>query len=127
MTRSDVVVVEGLSPGPAKLYTSELNQALAQRLDADVLLVGRWPAAERGPRAGRAPDNSAEGRGQREGLAERSPSPPAGTGPVSDARVIGCVVHGLPATDPPAAAQLGEALARRGLCAPWPRCRTVPS
>ena len=42
----DVVVVEGLSPGPAKLYASGLNQALARALDADVLLAASWPAAD---------------------------------------------------------------------------------
>src|ERR1022692_3553933 len=45
--RSDVVVVEALSPGPTKLYASGLNQALARALDADVLLVASWPAADR--------------------------------------------------------------------------------
>ena len=45
--RSDVVVVEGLSPAAAKLYASGLNQALAKALDADVLLVASWPAAAR--------------------------------------------------------------------------------
>jgi BioD-like phosphotransacetylase family protein len=43
--RSDVVVVEGLSPGSARLYASGLNQALAKAIDADVLLVASWPAA----------------------------------------------------------------------------------
>ena len=42
----DVVVVEGLSPGPAKLYASGLNQALARALDADVLLAAGWPTAD---------------------------------------------------------------------------------
>ena len=42
--RSDVVVVEGLSPGSARLYASGLNQALAKAIDADVLLVASWPA-----------------------------------------------------------------------------------
>ena len=42
--RSDVVVVEGLSSGPSRLYATALNQALARALDADVLLVGSWPA-----------------------------------------------------------------------------------
>src|SRR5580704_11458312 len=41
--RSDVVVVEALTPGPARLYATEINQALAQALDADVLLVTSWP------------------------------------------------------------------------------------
>jgi phosphate acetyltransferase len=42
--RSDVVVVEGPSSGPSRLYASAFNQALARALDADVLLAGRWPA-----------------------------------------------------------------------------------
>jgi phosphate acetyltransferase len=44
--RSDVVVVEGLTPGPARLYAIEINQALARALDADVVLVASWPAPE---------------------------------------------------------------------------------
>ena len=48
--RSDVVVVEGLSSGPSKLYASALNQALARALDADVLLVGSWPSDPDGVR-----------------------------------------------------------------------------
>ena len=47
--RSDVVIVEGLSPGPAWLYASELNQALARALDADVVVVGRCAGGRRGP------------------------------------------------------------------------------
>ena len=43
-TGSDVVIVEGLSPGPSKLYASSLNQALARTLDADVVLADSWPA-----------------------------------------------------------------------------------
>jgi BioD-like phosphotransacetylase family protein len=41
---SDVVVIEGLSAGPSKLYATSLNQALAQTLDADVVLADSWPA-----------------------------------------------------------------------------------
>ena len=44
--RSDVVVVEALTPGPARLYAVEINQALARALDADVLLVASWPAPD---------------------------------------------------------------------------------
>jgi len=46
--RSDIVVVEGLSPSPSKLYASGLNQALAKALDADVILVGNWPVLDPG-------------------------------------------------------------------------------
>src|SRR5580658_464364 len=44
--RSEVVVVEGLTPGPARLYAIEINQALARALDADVLLVASWPVPD---------------------------------------------------------------------------------
>src|ERR1039457_7192970 len=52
--RSDVVVVEALTPGPARLYAIELNQALARALDADVLLVAGWAATAEGSDEDRA-------------------------------------------------------------------------
>jgi phosphate acetyltransferase len=115
----DVVVVEGLSPGPAKLYASGLNQALARALDADVLLATGWPAAD-----------AAGGKSRRERTAEPGPDPAAGTAESlaerlaitasayssgEHERVIGCVVNGVPATDTSAPAQLGGALVQRKL------------
>jgi phosphate acetyltransferase len=100
--RSDVVVVEGLNPGPAKLYASGLNQALAKAVDADVLLVASWPAP------GRA-------AGTIERLAESLAITASGYWSGERARVVGCVVNGVPAADLAAAAQLGEALAGHGL------------
>ena len=106
--RSDVVVVEGLKAGPSKLYAPALNQALARALDADVLLVGNWPAE---------PDGV-------EGLAEQFAIAASGYTSGDTARVVGCVVHGLPAAPPSAmtpssatvpAAALRTALARHGL------------
>ena len=95
---SDVVVVEGLSAGPAKLYASSLNQALAQALDADVVLADSWPA-----------DADADGVAEQLAIAAR--------GYVSNeqGRVVGCVVHGLPGTRAAAVAELREALAKRQL------------
>ena len=49
--RSDVVVVEGLSPGPARLYVSELNQALAA--GAGRRCAAGRPAGRRTQRAAR--------------------------------------------------------------------------
>ena len=95
---SDVVVVEGLSSGPSKLYASSLNQALARALDADVMLVGLWP------------DN-----GDADGLAEQFAIAARGYVSGEQARVVGCVVHGVPGADPAAAAGLRAALARRQL------------
>ena len=112
--RSDVVVVEGLKAGPSKLYAAALNQALARALDADVLLVGNWPAE---------PDGV-------EGLAEQFAIAASGYTSGDTARVVGCVVHGLPAAPLSAmtplsatvpssamtpAAALRTALARHGL------------
>jgi len=116
--RSDVVVVEGLSPGPDKLYAGGLNQALAKAVDADVLLVAGWPTA--GAVSG---EDQAGGATPRPGpageavkrLADSLAITASGYWSGEHARVIGCVVNGVPAGDPSAAAQLGETLAQGGL------------
>jgi phosphate acetyltransferase len=110
----DVVVVEGLTPGPARLYASGLNQALAKALDADVLLVAGWPTADAGGghRAERTAEPGLESAAETvESLAETLAITASGYSSGEQARVVGCVVNGLPAKD----AQLGEALAQRGL------------
>jgi phosphate acetyltransferase len=117
--RSDVVVVEGLNPGPAKLYASGLNQALAKAVDADVLLVAGWPAPCSGQSEDRADRTAGPGPGPAAGtierLAESLAITASGYWSGEHARVVGCVVNGVPAGDPSAAAQLGEALAQHGL------------
>ena len=95
---SDVVVVEGLRAGSSKLYASSLNQALARALDADVLLVDIWPAG-----------------GDAEALAEQLAIAASGYVFGEQARVVGCVVHGLPGANAAAAAGLRAALAKRKL------------
>jgi phosphate acetyltransferase len=95
---SDVVVVEGLSSGPFKLYVSAVNQALARSLDAEVLLVGQWPR-----------DDAVEP------LAEQLAIAASGYASGEQGRVVGCVVHGLPPAEPRAIEQLTAELARRGL------------
>jgi phosphate acetyltransferase len=120
--RSDIVVVEGLSPGPTKMYAGGLNQALAQALDADVVLVGSWPAADAAD-VGNGEDQAhrTEEPGINpveatvEGLAETLAITASGYWSGEQARVVGCVVHSLPAQDPSPATRLGEALAQRGL------------
>ena len=117
--QSDVVVVEALSPGLTKLYASGLNQALARTLDADVVLVASWPVA--GPRSGEdradhaaqpKPDPTADTVGA---VAETLAIAASGYWSGEHARVVGCVVNGLPADDPSLPAQLDGALAERGL------------
>ncbi|MGO9902999.1 MAG: phosphate acetyltransferase [Solirubrobacteraceae bacterium] len=117
--RSDVVVVEGLRPLPGNLYVGELNQALAKALDADVLLVARWSAAEVGSGEGRAVGAPAPGKdavaATVEGLAESLAVTASGYWSGEQTRVVGAVVNGLPVNDPSAATLLSEALAERGL------------
>jgi phosphate acetyltransferase len=113
---SDVVVIEGLSPAPSRLYASSLNEALARALDADVVLSGKWPAD-----------------GDAEGLAEQFAIAASGYVAGEQARVVGCVIHGVPAAD--AAAGPRVALDRRQLpvvaAVPdrpeltWPRVRDL--
>ena len=114
---SDVVVIQGLSPAPSRLYASSLNEALARTLDADVVLAGYWPAD-----------------GDVEGLAERFAIAASGYVAGEQARVVGCVIHGLPAAGA-AAAGLRAALVRWRLSVvaavpyrpglTWPRMRDL--
>jgi phosphate acetyltransferase len=100
--RSDVVVIEALRLGVSWLYAGSFNQALARTLDADVLLVATW-------------------REDLPSLAEQLAIAAGGYASGEQARVVGCVVHGIPApapADPPdqvPAELLGKALARHGL------------
>jgi phosphate acetyltransferase len=112
---ADVVVVEGLSPWPTKVYISEINEALGAALDADVLLVGRWPAnaERRDERPGPAAENELLVEVER--LADLLALTATGYRDDEHARSIGCVVHGLPAAHPEAATQLHEALVKRAL------------
>ena len=113
---SDVVVVEGLSSGPSRLYASSLNQALARALDADVLLVGGWPAGA-----------AAEGLDAAvASLAEQLAIAAGGYASGEQARVVGCVVHGLPAADP-ARPPSWPRCWPRAVCASSRGCRIAPS
>ena len=117
--RADVVVVEALTPSPARLYAIELNQALARALDADVLLVASWPSDDAGSGEDQ-PCRAAEPgldplSGTVESLAETLAIAASAYFSGEHTRVVGCVVNGVPAEDPSPAAQLRNALDRRGL------------
>jgi phosphate acetyltransferase len=134
---SDVVVAEGLSPDPARLYATEFNQALARALDADVLLVAQWPrttpARQDQTRSGGQPGQ--ESTAAIEGLAEALAIAASGYFSGEGERVAGCVVHNIPPSDGTGGPQLSAALARRGLrllaAVPdrpelnWPRVRDL--
>jgi phosphate acetyltransferase len=115
---ADVVVVEGLTPWANEVYVSELNEALALALDADVLLVARWPAdMERNDDwSGPAADSTTGGiAAEVERVADMLAGTAAGYRDDQGARWIGSVVLGLPATDPPVARRLADAITDRGL------------
>jgi phosphate acetyltransferase len=116
--RSDVVVVEGLRASPSRLYATSMNEALARALDADVVLADTWPS-----------DADVDG------VAEQLAIAASGYVSGEQARVVGCVVHGLPGADAAAAAELRTTLAKHQLrliaAVPhrpeltWPRVRDL--
>ncbi len=116
--RSDVVIVEALTPGPARLYAGEINEALAPALDADVLLATTWlpmgPQSD-GDHARRTTEPGPDAiAAAAENLAETLAITAAGYWSGEQTRVTGCVVNCVP-EDPAAVALLGESLERRGL------------
>jgi phosphate acetyltransferase len=113
----DVVIVEGLVPGPGLVYAGRVNVALAKALDADVLLVGA------------AADVPAEHLAESMAIAAR-------TYQSSDHdRVVGAVVNRVADTGAEAIRVLVAALAERDLrlvgAVPfrteltWPRVRDI--
>src|ERR1017187_6571852 len=86
---------------------------------SDVLLVASWPVAGRGGGEDRA-DRTAQPEldpttGTVEAVAETLAITASGYWSGEHARVVGCVVNGLPADDPSRAVRLVGALAERGL------------
>ncbi len=93
----DVVVVEGMVPGPTLVYSTRVNLALAKALDAKVVLVG------------------APGASGVDDLVEAMAIAAGSYASGEDARVVGCIANRLPDVAPPAVAALRESLALHGL------------
>jgi phosphate acetyltransferase len=113
--QSDVVVVEGLSPGPARLYASALNESLASTLDADVLLIANWPVPGGGQAGGCGDATAAPVQSIAAHLAETLSIAAGGYAAGEQARVIGCVFHDVPAGQPALSGVLAAALRQHGL------------
>jgi phosphate acetyltransferase len=96
----DVVIVEGLVPSPALVYSGRVNLALAKALDADVVLVGAP--------GGAGADGDAE---VAEAMAIAATSYRVG----EEVRVVGCIVNRLRDTSPERLDTLRAALGRHGL------------
>ena len=88
----DVVVVEGLKPGPTQIYSGRVNGALATAVDAAVVLVGAWPSS------GGEPVAELDDAGL-ERLVESLAIPGGAYEARALARVVGCVVTRVPPGD----------------------------
>ena len=85
----DVVVVEGLKPGPTQIYSGRVNGALATAVDAAVVLVGAWPS-----RSGEPVDDLDDAGLER--LVEGLAIPGGAYEARARAPVVGCVVKRVP-------------------------------
>jgi phosphate acetyltransferase len=109
----DVIVVEGLNPGPTQIYSSRLNQAMAKALDADVILVGTCSGTN-ADRSGDTAADSTDFATELEHLCEALSITAATYASGEQTRVVACMVTRVP--DVPDAADLVAAgLQRRGL------------
>ncbi len=109
LAEHDVLVVEGLVPGSGLVYAGRTNVALANALDADVLLVGSPGTVEREHGADAGPQEVAERLAETIGITARTYR----SGEKD--RVVGAVVNRLPDTGDDAVAVLRRALERREL------------
>lgn len=95
-TQHDVLIAQGLMPGPGLVYSSQMNLAMAKALDADVILVGT-------ARVGNevfTPDRVAD-------LMSMTGIPyHAG----EDVRIVGCIVNRVQDDDPETLQALRDAL-----------------
>jgi len=123
----DVVVVEGLKPGPTQIYSGRVNGALATAVDAAVVLVGAWPSS------GGEPVEDLDDAGL-ERLVESLAIPGGAYEARARARLVGCVVTRMPSSDPQVARRdrqrLERALAAHELrllgAVPYDRAFTEP-
>ncbi len=101
----DVVVVEGLKPGPTQIYSGRVNGALANAVDAAVVLVGAWPST-----GGEPVDDLDDAALER--LVESLAIPGGAYDARARARVVGCVVTRAPSSSPEVARQARDRLER---------------
>jgi phosphate acetyltransferase len=111
----DVVVAEGLNPGPTQIYSSRMNQAMAKTLDADVVLVASFPTvAAPDAHTGVAADPAAAQADAVEHLVESLSITRETYSAGEGSRVVGCIVTRVPPVDGVSGA-VADALAVRGL------------
>jgi phosphate acetyltransferase len=93
----DVVVVEGLKPDPAQGWAGRLNEAMANALDAEVILIATYPSAELAETSGA--DRDAPGMHEAfERIAEDLAIARSAYTRGEHARVVGCMINRVPAS-----------------------------
>jgi phosphate acetyltransferase len=110
----DVIVVEGLNPGPTQIYSSRLNQAMAKALDAEVILVGACAGGGGYSHPAGEPADASAWSDEVEHLAESLAITASTYSTGENARVEGCIVTRVPHRRG-AAANIAAALGRRRL------------
>lgn len=88
----DVIVVEGLNPGPTQIYSSRLNQAMAKALNAEVILVATYPSPERSGATDQSGDAAATSAEAVEHLGEALAITASTYSSGERSRAVGCIV-----------------------------------
>ncbi len=88
----DVIVVEGLNPGPTQIYSSRLNQAMAKALNAEVILVATYPSPERSGATDENGDAAATSAEAVEHLGEALAITASTYSSGERSRAVGCIV-----------------------------------
>ena len=95
--RHELVVLEGLAPSSALLYSNQVNRAVATALDADVLLVANGSSADAAA------------------IAETAHMAALGYQRGEESRVVGCLVNRAAGADEQGHDRLRAALAEQGV------------
>lgn len=110
----DVLVVEGLNPGPTQIYSSRLNQAMAKALNAEVILVASFPAPLATDSKAPVRDDADAQAAAIEHIAEGLTITAANYSSGEESRVVGCVVTRVP-PETGLDAMISNGFRRRGL------------
>jgi len=107
----DVIVAEGLNPGPTQIYSSRLNQAMAKALDAEVVLVGSGTVHRS---SSTDLDHDVEWHETAEHIAEGLAIAATTYSSGEHGRVVGCIVNRVP-DDEGSRTALSDSLEKRSL------------
>ena len=114
----DVVVVEGLKPDPTQSWTSRLNEAMANALDAEVILIGTYRSSEPAKPADEYASEDEDERAIHEAfeqIAEDLAIARTAYTRGEHTRVIGCMITRMPGSSAATLDDLSAVLRRHGI------------